>query len=341
MIGLVAATLYVLPELQLTSPKVATASSLIPYACIAWLVSAALFATHRHRWSKSISVLAVAGLVSQLLWASPYWPGNHREQGTLSILTLNLRCKTIGLQELNKTVAQHHPQIVALQGVNTESRRYLEQLGWYVSYPGSTFHPKKETPTCGSMVFSTSQIIPLTGPSELQPVVRVSTQPRPLLIFPVDIPTPRNNLSEWLNAFQALSDSLADHETSDRIALGDFNAVREHEPMRRLMNITGVRDAREDAGAGWLPTFPATGHLPSIVALDHVLVSPDIVPTSVIGVQIGENTHLALLAMLDIPLETSKQGGSYNLFQLMPGVRFESILAIPTPRGRTQTTNAI
>lgn len=303
VVGLVAAALYVVPELQLASPIVAVAASLIPYASIAWMISAVVFATRRRLWSTLIGAFAVAGLVSQLVWASPYWPGARDDQGSLSLLTLNLRCKTIGLQELTEQVTQIRPELVVLQGATVESSESLKQLGLQNTYTISTFHPKQDNPACGSMVFSMVDAVPLTDPFAPQPVIRVSLEPRPLLLFPVDIPTPRNNLSEWLNGFEILRDALSSYASSPTVAVGDFNAVREHEPMRRLLRVTGLRDAREDAGAGWLPTFPATGHLPSIVALDHVLVSPDIMSTSVTAVQVGENTHLALVAVFQLPTE--------------------------------------
>ena len=52
------------------------------------------------------------------------------------------------------------------------------------------------------------------------------------------------------------------------VALGDFDAERDHAPFRELL-ATGLRDAHDERGRGLARTFPAW--LP-VLHLDHVLV---------------------------------------------------------------------
>lgn len=294
------AALYLVPTLQLTHPVFTAASSFIPYMIFAWLSSAIIFLANRRRWSTFLGLLAIIGLVSQLLWSSAYWPRPQPSPGSFSIMTLNLRCKSAGIEELAAIAVASRPDILVLQGVNAETRAFFEESGWRDFYPGSTFHPSHVNPSCGSMVFAGVQAMVVDGSTGRQPVVSLELTPQPILVLPVDLPNPTRVLAPWLDGFDALAEAVMGVGPQPVIAIGDFNAVREHEPMRRLLSSTGLRDAGADAGAGWLPTFPATGKLPSMVAVDHILISKQLTSTSVRTIRIGENAHLALIAVLDL-----------------------------------------
>jgi endonuclease/exonuclease/phosphatase family metal-dependent hydrolase len=53
------------------------------------------------------------------------------------------------------------------------------------------------------------------------------------------------------------------------IVTGDFNATLDMRPFRDLLR-NGYRDAAEQAGAGFVPTFFG-GWLPALFAIDHVI----------------------------------------------------------------------
>jgi endonuclease/exonuclease/phosphatase family metal-dependent hydrolase len=86
--------------------------------------------------------------------------------------------------------------------------------------------------------------------------------------------------------------------------LGDFNATVDQRPFRRILE-AGYRDAAEQAGSGWQPTWPVRGTarpfglpLPPSVAIDHVLVGDGLVATSTETVVVGGTDHKSLLATL-------------------------------------------
>lgn len=66
--------------------------------------------------------------------------------------------------------------------------------------------------------------------------------------------------------------------------------------MRRLQQL-GLTDAAAQSGAGWLPTFPASGLLPPI-AIDHVLISRHLTAASVATFKVGGGDHLGLTTRL-------------------------------------------
>ena len=78
------------------------------------------------------------------------------------------------------------------------------------------------------------------------------------------------------------------------VAVGNFNAVLEHEPMRRLTAETGLRDAVVGSGLGWMPTFPGDGVVPPLVGLDHAMVSPGLAALSAWTESVSGQAHRAL-----------------------------------------------
>lgn len=80
-------------------------------------------------------------------------------------------------------------------------------------------------------------------------------------------------IGDWVGDTERLQGTLAD--VSSRagrgcvIVAGDFNSTLDMKPFRQLLT-AGYRDAVEEAGAGYLPTYPANSHVPPFMAIDHV-----------------------------------------------------------------------
>ena len=79
------------------------------------------------------------------------------------------------------------------------------------------------------------------------------------------------------------------------IVAGDFNATRDQRPFRDLEAL-GFVDAADQAGAGFVPTFP-DGRLPMpVVAIDHVMVRDSrLSAVSVTSVVVPGADHRALV----------------------------------------------
>ena len=124
-----------------------------------------------------------------------------------------------------------------------------------------------------------------------------------LTVVPVSLPTLGTGLDPWLLGFETLDATLASHTsvgtaTAPMLVIGDFNATREHLPMRQLIAEHDLVDAAEQARAGWQPTFPADRRYPPLVAIDHVLLSPSLTASEVSAFSVKYGAHRGLIARL-------------------------------------------
>ncbi|WP_319434983.1 endonuclease/exonuclease/phosphatase family protein [Mycobacterium sp. RTGN5] len=83
------------------------------------------------------------------------------------------------------------------------------------------------------------------------------------------------------------------------IVAGDFNSTSDMRQFRNLLT-NGYRNAADQAGAGFVPTFPADSWLPPALDIDHV-VTRGATATSMRAVTIAGSDHRALLATVRIP----------------------------------------
>ena len=92
----------------------------------------------------------------------------------------------------------------------------------------------------------------------------------PLRLANIHLSAPRNSAlsPRWL----AELETLADRPFGADVLIGDFNASGAHKPFRQLLS-AGYRDAHAEAGCGTGTTWTIFGAGPSLLHLDHVLVS--------------------------------------------------------------------
>lgn len=306
--------LYAFPELQLTNELTALVASFIPYGIVAWAAATVLFGFAANRRMKLLALVTVAGLAIQVVWARPYWPGTPPPPGegeSLTVLTMNLRCDEPALSGLVEVVEREQPDIVVLQDLSQEGWDYLEGTSWWQGLPQHSTQPKDQplaaaqTDPCGSVVFANATVTQTSAPDAAQPVVSVDLRSRSLLVVPVSLPTLRAGMDPWLRSFELLDAALATHASSGTAAapmlvIGDFNATREHLPMRQLIADHGLVDAAEQAGAGWQPTFPANRRYPPLIAIDHILMSSSLQAAEVTAFSVEYGAHRVLMARLKL-----------------------------------------
>ena len=114
--------------------------------------------------------------------------------------------------------------------------------------------------------------------------------------------------------------------------VGDFNATHDHEPMRAVLD-AGVRDAAEEAGSGWQPTWPTKRYgqdwVWPLLTIDHVLTSPHFDAVRTHTVEIPRTDHLTLVAELRRdPLQRGVQ-----VAEPLPVARAEPPHTLCTPAG--------
>lgn len=108
----------------------------------------------------------------------------------------------------------------------------------------------------------------------------------------------------WLGDLSRIKTELTRLRADDEavILAGDFNATLGHAPMRRILDL-GFRDAADQTGGGWSPTWPSGGHerclgltVPAFAAIDHILTAPGLVVTGAETVTVDGADHRAILA---------------------------------------------
>ena len=83
------------------------------------------------------------------------------------------------------------------------------------------------------------------------------------------------------------------------IVAGDFNASFDHRQFRDVLE-AGMRDAVDQSGSGYVPTFPVGRRYPPLISIDHVLTRGPITATSVDTLELRGTDHLAVVATLVI-----------------------------------------
>jgi endonuclease/exonuclease/phosphatase (EEP) superfamily protein YafD len=86
------------------------------------------------------------------------------------------------------------------------------------------------------------------------------------------------------------------------IVAGDVNSTTDMRPFRALLH-NGYRDAAEQSGAGFKPTFPANSRLPPLLAIDHVLTR-NCRATSLRTLNVPGSDHRGLVVTIAIPSST-------------------------------------
>lgn len=295
--------LYAVPEVQMVGSRVAMVAALIPFGVLAWAAALVLFATAARGRGKALALLAVAGLVAQLVWASGYVPGVVQEgdPGAASVMTLNFRCDDYGSAELAEILLENTPGVVVVQGTDPKIRERLDEADVAEAYPYRAFFPMESLPSCGTVVYSRAPVVEVTDPGE-QPAVRTQLDGVEILLVPADVPGPHHGVGPWVEALDEIGQvAVAGADLGLPVVVaGDLNAVREHEPFRRLLRDAGLVNAAEAAGAGWVPTYRADRWYPPLLQIDHVLVSPQIEAVRVEAVEVGRSAHRALIAWLRV-----------------------------------------
>ena len=111
----------------------------------------------------------------------------------------------------------------------------------------------------------------------------------------------------WRADLRVIGDALA-ATPGPLVALGDYNASRDHAGFRRLLSSGRVRDAHDTRGSGLVRTWPAnrSWRPPPLVHLDHVLVSDHFAVLATREPTLPGSDHHAVVA--DLALRTTAPG---------------------------------
>jgi endonuclease/exonuclease/phosphatase (EEP) superfamily protein YafD len=248
-------------------------AALFPQLIIGGAVSVGLFA-HRRRWR----LAGVAATVTATAVATQIPLHVADETPTagigLRVMSANLRLGAAVAESL-VTSARAGADVLAVQEVTPEAVRHLLAAGLENVFPYRYADPRpggygiglwSRYPLSDERTISGFRM-PMVG-AKIQ-VPGVATDP---VIVVVHLRVPRR-IKDWRADIELLPGMLAEVDEwasgGAAIIAGDFNSTLDMRPFRDLLH-NGYRDAADQAGAGFAPTFPTSWPIPLFV-IDHVL----------------------------------------------------------------------
>ena len=112
-----------------------------------------------------------------------------------------------------------------------------------------------------------------------------------------------NTFADWrggmAGAKAQLNNFATDAGPAAVIIGGDYNSTPDMRQFRDLLT-DGYRDAVEQTGAGFAPTFPSNTWYPPLLTIDHVLTR-NAAASSIRTIEVPGSDHRALLATIEVP----------------------------------------
>ncbi|GAB3998289.1 endonuclease/exonuclease/phosphatase family protein [Nocardioides marmoraquaticus] len=294
-------------------------ASFASYAAPAYLLLAVVLGVAAVRARRRVLpaaglVLALLGLGVHAAWLAPDLVSQPAPAGDgLVVATLNLRFGEAETGAVAAWLREHDADLVVLTEVTPEALAALE-ADPRVGPPGRGPWPHRagraRPQAAGTVVLSRLRL------GEQRPLRLGNSGWRmrvehtvPLTLTAAHTAYPLQALEPWRGDLRRLADDASSVD-GPHLVVGDLNATLDHRALREVLAARpdGLRDAAEQAGSGWQPTWPAPGEstalgarLPvALLALDHVLVSPGIVASRTTTQAVPGTDHLALVARLEV-----------------------------------------
>lgn len=297
------------PELQLRHPAAALASSFIPYGVLAWLLVTVVVLTSPRRLVRLLALLSAAALVLQVGWTRPYWPREPAvANANLTVMALNTY---YGWADPDRVVAEAErvrPDVVVLGEITQGTLDALQKRGWNELMPHHLGEPGDGWESHATMVFARYPLRQTAGDTDgAWATLEVATPGGSLTVVAVHAINPAVSFDRWQSDLAEIGAVATARARGPLVVLGDFNAVREHQPLRELLDAE-LADAAEQAGAGWMPTWPSRRMdralpgipYPPVIGIDHVLVGPGISAAGFHTFIVDRTDHLGVVARLDV-----------------------------------------
>jgi len=249
----------------------AVATALMPFVAVLAACGLVLALLSRNGWVVAVAAALVAVNVA---WQLPLYVADPGGTGSpvLRVAASNLRYGTGDAQSVVDLVRSDRVDVLALEELTPDAVQRLhaagldELLPYHLALPETTF--------AGSGLWSRT---PLT---DVRPVDGLAAH------AVAGVVTDAGGARVTVVSVHPLAPGVDDHGGRDRdygvlraalaaipgsvVVAGDFNATRDQAPFRGLES-DGFRDAADQAGAGFRPTYPNDDGQHPVVAIDHVV----------------------------------------------------------------------
>ena len=296
-----------LPLSNVIALVVAVGSPYVPLVALAGLV---MFVLCRRILLSIVTVAVLAVTVAvQVPWYYLGRPADVGQHADIRVLSSNLRKGQADASSFVE-LAKANADVITVSELTPEEVGRFSQAGIEEVFPYSVLTP---APDAGGIGLYSRFPVAGSPPAKHRgiPTVRlrvpgVRFDP---LVASVHVISPvasdADSFGSWrigITATKAKLDDFAEAAgPAAVIVAGDFNSTPDMRQFRDLLT-NGYRDAVEQTGAGFAPTFPSRTWHPPFITIDHVLTR-QAAATSIRTVYIRGSDHRALLATVGVPLD--------------------------------------
>lgn len=288
---------------------VAASAPYAPLASFAGLVIAIVY--RRKLLAAAAAILLTAVLAVQVLWL---YLGHASDAGAktteLRVLSSNLRHGHADAA-MFVDLATKNADVLTVSELTAEAVIRFREAGIRKVFPYSILEPRPNADGMGLWSRFPLTDLPRSKYKSafIAARVRVPGLEYEPLVASVHLMSPvaggANTFEKWQHHITAAKAEFAEYaETASPAAViiaGDFNATADMRPFRDLLDV-GYRDAVNQTGAGFMPTYSPHPWIPPLIAIDHVLTRNS-AAQSIHSVDVPGSDHRALLATVAIPLD--------------------------------------
>jgi endonuclease/exonuclease/phosphatase (EEP) superfamily protein YafD len=261
-----------------------------------------------------LSIVAVAVLAVTVAVQVPWYyfgrPADVGRHVDIRVLSSNLRKGRADASSF-VALAKANADVITVSELTPEEVRRFSQAGIEEAFPYSVVAP---APGAGGIGLYSR--FPLAASPPVKHRINVAAARLRVpgvrfdpLVASVHVISPvahdANSFGSWRSRITATKAELEDLAEAAGpaavIVAGDFNGTPDMRQFRDLLT-NGYRDAVEQTGAGFAPTFPSRTWHPPLITIDHVLTR-QAAATSIRTVYIRGSDHRSLLATVGVPLD--------------------------------------
>ena len=313
LVALVAVALfgvrYVPPDAFAASPDtlamvVAFTDLSVVGGFVAVVLALLALALARHRGVVVVTVLCVVALAVPAAAVAPRWASATGPTGERSFTVLALNSLFGRADPTAVARAAATADVVVLTEATRSQLRGLAATGFDERFRYRSTDDLPRDGAGGTIVFSRYRVSATKAYARdlpLQAWVCTLDLPgvdAPLTVAAVHPGRPELGGTHWLPQQEEVRANLP--LSGLRLLAGDFNAVDSHPTMRAIRD-AGWRSSVDDAGAGWVPTYPAdSSTVPPLIDIDHVYLAGGLRATRVESVRVPGTDHLGLLVTVTV-----------------------------------------
>ncbi len=286
----------------------AVGATFIPLVAVVGLVLALL--CRRIALAVIGAFLVTATAAIQVNW---YYGGQRAEIGPFTEIRLfsaNLRIGQVDEHDLIR-IAEQSADVITVMELTPDSVKRLERAGLDKTFPHSWLVPMEGAGGIGLWSrypmrrVNVTRHRGVTMPAGWLEVPGAELNP---LVASIHVMSPvagdANTVDDWSRSMagaKAQLNTFASAAGQAAIIIGgDYNSTPDMRQFRDLLT-NGYRDAVEQTGSGFAPTFRADTLAPPVITIDHVLTRNAAV-SSIHTITVKGSDHRALLARIRVPL---------------------------------------